>query len=179
MRKPMISVILPSTAHEPALIDTLAALVEGVADGVLRDAILVGPESTETDELADAAGATRLIAAGNRPTLLAEAAKIARSDWCFIVTAGLVPGGDWMRALWDGAVMLRAANESGIIPLAARAGLVGSLKTAYINRAPYLTGRPDLRHGVLIRRETVSKQPNARLKITNLGGWMSDRRTIS
>ena len=175
----MISVLLPSTAQEPSLIDTLAALVEGVAEGILRDAIIVGPENSETDALADAAGATRLIAQGTRYALLAEASKFARSEWCFIVTAGLVPGGDWMRGLYDGISAIGAPNEAGIMPLASRPGLAALLKTGFINRSPFLTGQPDLRHGVLMRRETVNSAPNRRLKIAILAGWMSDRRTFS
>lgn len=56
----MISVILIAETNDAAAVETLAALVGAVADGVLRDATLIGPSSDALDRVTDAAGAARI-----------------------------------------------------------------------------------------------------------------------
>ena len=43
----MISVLIPVEAWEPGLVETIAALVPAVADGVVRDLVLIGPPDCE------------------------------------------------------------------------------------------------------------------------------------
>ena len=53
----MISVLIPVETDEPALIDTLAALVPAAADGLVRDLVLAAREDTSfLRHVSDAAG---------------------------------------------------------------------------------------------------------------------------
>lgn len=80
-----------------ALGTTLSALVAGVAQGVVADAVVIAPRSSpELEFFADAAGAT-LVIAEQRP--FQAGVQAARRDWLLCLDAGDVPLEDWPRAL--------------------------------------------------------------------------------
>lgn len=170
----MISVILPVLHDEPALIDTLSALVEAVADGVLRDAILIGPQSTATDRMADAAGALRIDANGTREALVLRAARHAKADWLMIVTPGLVPTGDWIRALADFLKTAEGPDDAAFLPLNPKHGWRAALLAFYRNQKAQILNQPDAGHAVLIRTSTLVE--NRRPHLLRLAGGVLDRR---
>jgi len=110
----MISVVIPTPDDDPVLIETLAALVAGIADGVLRDAVIAGPASPRIDEMAEAAGATRIIVTGSQDEMISAAAKIARADYCFVIAAGSVPIGPWTGALAESVNRLDDPRHAGL-----------------------------------------------------------------
>lgn len=81
-----------------ALADTLAALVAGVAAGVVGDAVIAAahPDDPEIATMAESTGAT-LVDRGRNPW--AAAALPARRPWMLCLEAGDVPAEGWIRVL--------------------------------------------------------------------------------
>ncbi|HVZ99060.1 MAG TPA: glycosyltransferase [Caulobacterales bacterium] len=78
----MISVIIPSGDDPAHLPRALAPLVAGVADGLVREAIVVDDGAhPENAAIAEAAGCTLVHAPGSRARRLIAGAKAARGDW--------------------------------------------------------------------------------------------------
>ena len=65
-----IDALHPTVPEVGGLAETLGTLVEAVAEGVLRDATLIGPASDALDRVADAAGATRIAFTGARDAII-------------------------------------------------------------------------------------------------------------
>jgi hypothetical protein len=170
----MISVILPVLHDEPALIDTLSALVEAVADGVLRDAILIGPPSETTDRMADAAGAMRIEASGSRDDLILQAARQAKAEWLLIVTPGLVPTGDWIRSLAEFPTSAQDVDDAAFLALVPKRGWRAAFSALYLNHKARISGKPDPRLASLMSKSTLLQ--NRRPRFVRLEGGMIDRR---
>ncbi|KMO32312.1 hypothetical protein VQ02_24050 [Methylobacterium variabile] len=81
-----------------ALADTLAALVAGVAAGVVGDAVIAAahPDDPEIGTMAESTGAA-LVARGHSPWVAAAA--VARRPWMLCLEAGDVPAEGWIRVL--------------------------------------------------------------------------------
>jgi hypothetical protein len=173
----MISALILATTDEPAILDTLSALVAGVAEGVLRDAIIIGPHGALLDQAADAAGGLRLISSQSRAVMSIEAAKHAKAQWAFVVSAGLVPTGDWVRSLADFIEHEPKDREAGLIPVHARYGISAKVAAVRYNLSAVLLGRATASQGLLIRTQSLHTVPLPRLKLTRLEGAMIDRRT--
>lgn len=170
----MISVILIANESDAAAVETLSALVEAVAEGVLRDAILVGPPSAQLDRVADAAGAARIAMTGARNAMLKHAAISAKSDWLLIIHAGCVPQGAWINALAEFPAQVERDDDAGFLPLVTRRGIGAMLKAAFANGKARITGRADPRHGLLVRKSTVID--GGRMRLVALEGGLVDRR---
>ena len=170
----MISVILIADRNDAAAVETLSALVEAVADGVLRDAILIGPQSDALDRVADAAGAARIAFDGPRDALVQRAAELAKAEWLLIVTAGCVPQGAWINALAEFPRRVERDNEAGFLPLIARRGVWAMLKAAFANGTARFIGRADARHGLLVRKSSAKR--GGRMALLPLDGGIMDRR---
>lgn len=170
----MFSVILPVLYDEPALIDTLSALVEAVADGVLRDAILIGPPSESTDRIADAAGALRIEANGTREVMILQAARKAKAEWLLIVTPGLVPTGDWIRSLAEFPKTAQGVDDAAFLALIPKRGWRAALAALYLNQKARMSGKPDPRLASLISKSTLLQNRSPRF--VGLEGGMIDRR---
>lgn len=169
----MISVILIAEQSDAAAVETLGTLVEAVADGVLRDATLIGPSSDALDRVADAAGAARIVLSASRNEMVRRAAQTAKSDWLLIVTAGCVPVGEWINALAEFPADA-AMDGAGFLPLQAKLGMGALLSAVLTNIQARVWGRTDPRHGILIRKAQALGGMN--VKLTQLGGGMIDRR---
>lgn len=90
----MISVVVTLFREEPAVVDTLAALVPGVAEGLLRDVWLAAPAGLAfADDIADAAGCS-LVSGGS-------ALDRCRCASVLVIEGGIVPTGLWMQAAED------------------------------------------------------------------------------
>jgi rSAM/selenodomain-associated transferase 2 len=93
----MISVIIPTLNAERTLTSTLAALVPGVVDGVVRDVVIVdGGSDDETLKIADASGATIVrCAEPGRGTQMRTGAEAAKCDWFLFLHADTVLEPGW------------------------------------------------------------------------------------
>lgn len=96
----MISVVIPTHESERLLAHTLAALVPGALDGVLREVIVADAGSTDgTAKVADVAGCRFMVIPGERGGRLTSAAAVARADWLWFVQPGSIPGTTWIEEL--------------------------------------------------------------------------------
>jgi rSAM/selenodomain-associated transferase 2 len=92
----MISVIIPTLNAERTLVQTLAALVPAVVDGVVQEAVLVDGGSTdETRAIAEAAGTHLVEARPGRGSQLDVGARAARGDWLLFLHADTVLEPGW------------------------------------------------------------------------------------
>jgi glycosyltransferase involved in cell wall biosynthesis len=96
----MISVVIPTHESERLLAHTLAALVPGALDGVLREVIVAdGGSNDGTAKVADVAGCRFLVLPGSRGERLKAAVATARADWLWFVEPGSIPGPNWIEEL--------------------------------------------------------------------------------
>ncbi len=95
----MLSAIIATHESEHALVPTLAALVPGVAAGVLGEVVVADAGSRDaTAEVADIAGC--LFLTSNEPlgARLKAAAAVTRAPWLMFLRAGCVPEAGWVAA---------------------------------------------------------------------------------
>lgn len=143
----MLSVVLPVLREEPALVDTLSALVAGVAQGVVRDVVLAAARpSPLTERIADSGGCFLLPVDGDRAALVRAGLAQARSGVGMVLEPGLVPGGDWISEVADFFEGPESADRVAVFRLAARAGLGAALRAGVVNLAAGF-GRADARLG--------------------------------
>src|SRR5919199_13336 len=94
----MISVVIPTLDAEATLVASLAPLVSGVAEGLVREAVVADGGSTDaTREIADAAGCRVVSAARGRGAQLAAGAAVARWPWLLFLHADTVLEEGWRR----------------------------------------------------------------------------------
>jgi glycosyltransferase involved in cell wall biosynthesis len=93
----MVSVIIETRNDEEALARTLAGLVSGAVEGLVRDVIILDHGSSDhTREIADAAGCVFL---ADRP--FADAVRQARGDWLLLLEPGSRLLDGWPEAVRD------------------------------------------------------------------------------
>jgi GT2 family glycosyltransferase len=150
----MISVVIPTHESERLLAHTLAALVPGALDGLVREVIVADAGSKDdTAKVADVAGCRFMVLPGSRGERLAAAAAAARAEWLWFVQPGSIPGTGWIEELGrfirecelsdDGqAAVFRARPARGASPMAEMLAL---LRTA-------LGAKPEPSQGLLIAK---------------------------
>jgi glycosyltransferase involved in cell wall biosynthesis len=141
----MISVVIPTHDSERALAHTLAALVAGALNGILREVIVADGGSTDgTAKVADVAGCRFMALPGERGARLAASAATARSDWLWFVQPGSIPGANWIeeleRFVRDGELTLGKDQ-------------------AAIFRARPMRGRSQLAEAFALIREALGSKP--------------------
>lgn len=95
-----VSVIIPTLNAVAAIGPALAALVPGVADGLVREVVLAdGGSEDAIAEVAEETGATLIAAPRGRGSQLHAGAQAARGDWLLFVHADTVLPDDWPAAV--------------------------------------------------------------------------------
>jgi hypothetical protein len=174
----MISVILPATRDEPAALETLAALVEGVADGIVRDCVLVSARPSALYEtFADAAGCRLVIGDEPRDGLVRLGAENVRSDWSLVVTPGLIPSGDWLAELVDWLASRPHETEAAYFPYRPGRSVSAAALAFLQNRMPLWSGRPHPLHGFIAATSALRPSVKKHFSCTRLRAPMLDRRT--
>lgn len=157
----MISVLIETLNDEEALARTLASLVGGAVEGVVREVIIRDRGSTDhTVAVAEHAGCT--LVTGGDP---AQALRRARSDWLLLLEPGarLVDG-------WTQPVMDHASN--GDAP--ARFTTSPAWRPPLLLR-PFRRGRP-LSDGLLIMKSRAVARTGASERIAALALGLPARR---
>ena len=96
----MLSVVIPTLNAEKSLAATLAALVPGVVDGLVREVIISDGGSTDaTLAIADEAGCTVVSGPAGRGGQLARGAAAARGGWLMFLHGDTVLETDWQREM--------------------------------------------------------------------------------
>lgn len=94
----MISVVIPTLDAARHLPRTLASLMEGVTEGLVKEAIVVdGGSRDATAAMADAAGCVVVPAAKGRAGQLVAGACAARGDWLMFLHADTALEAGWTR----------------------------------------------------------------------------------
>jgi rSAM/selenodomain-associated transferase 2 len=92
----MISVVIPTLNSQADLSRSLAALVPGVVDGVVREVIIAdGGSQDDTPQIAEAVGANFVRAPKGRGPQLAAGARAAKGDWLLFLHADTVLEHGW------------------------------------------------------------------------------------
>jgi hypothetical protein len=144
----MITALIRTEGSIEALALTLGALVPGVAEGLVADAVVLvrGPRE-EVSFVAEAVGAKVAVISG--PSDWAAGARIARRDWLLCLDAGDMPVEGWIGAL-ERFVLARGAGAS-IGRLERRRGL--SERASTLLEA--LVGTDRIRPGDLVERSLL------------------------
>lgn len=91
-----ISVVIPTLNAARSLPRTLAPLVEGMSEGLIREVIVAdGGSRDETLEIADAAGCALVSGEAGRAKLLRTGAMRARGKWLLFLHPGTALARDW------------------------------------------------------------------------------------
>lgn len=155
----MMSVMIPVENEEEGLVRTLASLVPAVAEGILRDAVILdsgGRQSTAA--IADAAGCIHLC--GTPEECLSEAASRINASWILMLKPGVTLEHDWFR---EAAEFVERAEAAGMDLCAAfsyasqRYGLFARLGEAWRLVSANLFGRVSGGQGLILRREAVRR----------------------
>ncbi|UWR38676.1 TIGR04283 family arsenosugar biosynthesis glycosyltransferase [Sulfitobacter sp. W074] len=111
MRAP-ISVVIPSLNAAAALPACLAALVEGLQAGLIREVILSdGGSADGTPQLAESWGGEVISGAPSRGGQLRRGCEAARGEWLLVIHADTVLAPGWTDAVQDH--MARGAGAAG------------------------------------------------------------------
>lgn len=143
----MLTVLIPTRNSEEALARTLASLVSGAVEGVVREVIVCdGGSSDGTARVADHSGCLFLPDAG-----LTEGRERARSEWLLVLQPGARLAAGWTEAVRDHV-------QAGDRPARFTAS---SLQVRdWLDR---LTGRNPLRTGLLLKRNSLKIDGSNRL----------------
>ncbi|GGH12109.1 glycosyl transferase [Alsobacter metallidurans] len=172
----MLSVIIPVLDDEPALLDTVAALVPAAAEGVVRDMWLVAPRLEGYPAVvADAAGCGIVEAGGSRGAMLAAAAARARSAWTLTLEPGLVPAGGWMQEAADFVASADGEREAAVFSLTPRGGH-GRLAAGMTNWRASLFGRGRPAQGLIVATARLAAG-NTPPRAVRLASPIIDRRS--
>ncbi|MEO0938612.1 MAG: TIGR04283 family arsenosugar biosynthesis glycosyltransferase [Pseudomonadota bacterium] len=151
MRAP-ISIIIPTLNAASALPGCLAALMEGLEAGLIRELIVVdGGSSDDTQAIARAWGATLLQSPPSRGGQLRAGCAAARGDWLLILHADtqLAPG-------WTGPVRAHlSTGQAGWFHLRFDRG--GGLVAGWANLRSRLFGLPYGDQGLLLPKALYAR----------------------
>jgi hypothetical protein len=160
----MISAIIRADRGGEALAATLAALVPAVADGVLRDAVVVDEQgSAETYEIADAAG-TRYLEIAPGEDVWRRGAEEVRGPWLLLIAAGDLPEPAWAAAA-ERFIRTVGPQGSAVTGARFRGSWGSSFRSAISSLIP---GRARLTSGLLISKNAVLQGHFGRVRLGRL-----------
>lgn len=156
MRAPL-SVVIPTLNAAAVLPETLAALGEGLAEGLIRELVITDGGSTDaTRDIAEAAGAIWISGPPGRGGQLRRGAAAAAGEWLLVLHADtqLAPG--WTQAVL--AHFARGDGRAAYFRLRFRAdGLAPRLVAGWANLRSQMLGLPYGDQGLLISRALYDK----------------------
>ncbi|MAU53153.1 MAG: glycosyl transferase [Roseovarius sp.] len=150
-----LSVVIPTLDADQALPACLAALFEGLRDGLIREVIVSDGGSTDaTRAMAEAAGAMVLTGAPSRGGQLRRGARAARGEWVLFLHADTVLPEGWAGAARaqmarGGAAAFRLSFDAG--------GIAPRLVAGWANLRSGLLGLPYGDQGLLIERDRYER----------------------
>jgi glycosyltransferase involved in cell wall biosynthesis len=151
----MITVVIPTLDSERSLVPTLAALVQGSAEGLVREVLLADGGSRDgTRAIADATGCEIVPGPADEGSRLAAAAEAARSDWILFLEPGAVLEEIWTREVGVFVAGKNAStNRAATFRLALDAeGSGARIREALAAIRLALLGRPRPEQGLLIAK---------------------------
>lgn len=155
----MMSVVIAVDREEEGLARTLACLVPAVAEGVLRDAVILdGGGSEAMAAIADAAGCHHVV--GEPRDHLGHAADNVAASWILMLKPGVILEHDWFREAAEFVERAESLGQSKKLCAAfsyssQRYGLAARFEEAWRFVAANLFGRVLDSQGLIVSRETV------------------------
>jgi glycosyltransferase involved in cell wall biosynthesis len=143
----MLSVVIATQESERALLPTLAALVAGAVNGIVREVIVADAGSRDASAtIAEGAGCRVLISGATRGARLKAAAAVARAPWLLFLQPGTVPDATWIDDV------RRFTEEADL------RGCAGSYAAVF--RAASATFRPTVIEAVALLGAALGARPN-------------------
>jgi glycosyltransferase involved in cell wall biosynthesis len=137
----MLSVVIETKNDEEGLARTLASLVNGAVEGVVREVIVCDLGSTDRSHyLADEAGCVWLSTGG-----AAEGVRRAKSDWLLILEPGATLVDGWIDSV---------ARHAARVKMAGRFSRSSKARTPFLKRI--FNGNRALVDGLLITKRQAS-----------------------
>ena len=157
----MLSAVIPTDESERTLVPTLAHLVAGAADGMLREVIVADAGSKDaTADVADVAGCRFMTLPGALGPRLTAAAATARASWLMFLRPGIVLDVSWVREV---ARFIETSDQrtDGVVPAAmfrpgASAGRPVLMEALSLLRVA-LGGRPSPEQGLVIAKRVYDE----------------------
>jgi glycosyltransferase involved in cell wall biosynthesis len=147
----MLSVIIPTLNSERHLVPTLAALVSGATEGLIREVLLAdGGSRDDTAVVADVAGCKFLKLDRSLGERLSAAAAAARGPWLLFVRPGIILDTPWVGETRRFIELTRERERAA----AFRRGAVAPspLREAFAQATIALGAKPRPEQGLLISR---------------------------
>jgi hypothetical protein len=160
----MISAVIRAGGDGEALGATITALVPAVADGVLRDAVIVDEcGNAGIDEIADAAGTHYLkLSAGE--DVWRRGANAVKGPWLLLIAAGDLPEPAWAVAA-ERFIRTVGADGSAVAGARFKRSWRGSFWRGFLHHIP---GRARLTSGLLVSKNTVLQENVGRVRLRRL-----------
>lgn len=148
-----ISVIVPTLDAEKDLPDCLAALIEGLMEGIIRELIVTDGGSRDmTCRIADEVGAVLVTGPASRGGQLRRAAQEAKGRWLLVLHADTVLEPGWAREV---AAQIERSQDPACFRLQFTIrGMMPAIVAGWANLRTRLFGLPYGDQGLLIRRDT-------------------------
>ena len=163
VRSAMLSVIIPTLDSERALVPTLAALVSGATEGLIREVLLAdGGSQDDTAVVADVAGCEFLKLDQPLGARLSAAAKAARGPWLLFLRPGIVLDPRWVGETRRFIELTRDSERAAVFRRGAAAP--SPLRDALTQALAALGAKPRPEQSLLISRRFYDA----------LGGYRAD-----
>jgi hypothetical protein len=162
---PSLGAAAPHERAAEAVARSLGALVRATVEGVLREAVIVGPSGEGLAEIADHAGCA-VIEAVSMAEGLAMAAAQGRSEIAFILKGGFAPQGGFVEEAAD--LLLAADASRGALVRRAPDSLLTRLAPQFAEPVGLFAGRAAIRAAApadlnqLIRRLKIGRTMESR-----------------
>src|SRR5215470_11744229 len=152
----MLSVVIATQDSERLLVPTLAALVAGAVNGVVREVVVADAGSRDgSAQIADGAGCRVLISNEGRGARLKAAAAAARAPWLLFLRPGVVPDATWIdetRRFIEESELGGSAGSHAAVFRSANAGYRPTLIEALALLRAAFDPRPGANRGLVIAR---------------------------
>ena len=147
----MLSVIIPTLDCERALVPTLAALVSGATEGLIREVLLAdGGSRDDTAVVADVAGCKFLQLGRPLGERLRAAALAARGPWLLFVRPGIILDTPWVGETRRFLELTRDSERAATFRRGVSAA--SPLREAFAQVMATLGAKPRPQQGLLISR---------------------------
>jgi glycosyltransferase involved in cell wall biosynthesis len=147
----MLSIVIPTLNSERLLVPTLAALVSGATEGLIRDVLLAdGGSQDDTAVVADVAGCKFLKLDRPLSERLRAAAAAARAPWLFFLRPGIILDAPWIGETRRFIELTRDSARAAVFRRAPAAP--SPLREALTQAMAALGARPRPEQGLLISR---------------------------
>jgi glycosyltransferase involved in cell wall biosynthesis len=145
----VLSVIIPTLDCERELVPTLAALVSGATEGLIREVLLAdGGSRDDTAVVADVAGCKFLELDRRLGARLRAAAKVARGPWLLFLRPGIILDTPWIGETRRFIELTREGERAAVFRRGAAAP--SPLRQALAQALAALATQPHPAQGLLI-----------------------------